>query len=126
MAKLYFRYGTMDSAKTLNMLAVAHNYRKQGKSVKDIKPWPRYRYLTSPHGLLDLFCVLGPLIACGGFILTTYRPPNGSRITSKRNQSKSWSETFSDKASVKGVTNSLASTAKNGIADENEPSAVDI
>ena len=32
MAKLYFRYGTMDSAKTLNLLAVAHNYRKQGKS----------------------------------------------------------------------------------------------
>ena len=25
MAKLYFRYGTMDSAKTLNLLAVAHN-----------------------------------------------------------------------------------------------------
>ena len=34
MAKLYFRYGTMDSAKTLNLLAVAHNYRKQGKRVK--------------------------------------------------------------------------------------------
>ena len=33
MAKLYFRYGTMDSAKTLNLLAVAHNYRKQGKKV---------------------------------------------------------------------------------------------
>ena len=38
MAKLYFRYGTMDSAKTLNMLAVAHNYRKQGKRVKLLKP----------------------------------------------------------------------------------------
>ena len=38
MAKLYFRYGTMDSAKTLNLLAVAHNYRKQGKRVVLLKP----------------------------------------------------------------------------------------
>jgi thymidine kinase len=38
VAKLYFRYGTMDSAKTLNMLAVAHNYRKQGKRVLLVKP----------------------------------------------------------------------------------------
>lgn len=38
MAKLYFRYGTMDSAKSMNMLAVAHNYRKQGKRVLLMKP----------------------------------------------------------------------------------------
>lgn len=38
MAKLYFRYGTMDSAKTLNLLAVAHNYRKQGKRCALMKP----------------------------------------------------------------------------------------
>jgi len=38
VAKLYFRYGTMDSAKTLNLLAVAHNYRKQGKRIVLIKP----------------------------------------------------------------------------------------
>jgi len=38
VAKLYFRYGTMDSAKTLNLLAVAHNYRKQGKRVLLVKP----------------------------------------------------------------------------------------
>ena len=38
MAKLYFRHGTMDSAKTLNLLAVAHNYRKQGKRVVLAKP----------------------------------------------------------------------------------------
>jgi thymidine kinase len=38
VAKLYFRYGTMDSAKTLNLLAVAHNYRKQGKRCLLIKP----------------------------------------------------------------------------------------
>lgn len=38
MAKLYFRYGTVGSAKTLNLLAVAHNYRQQGKHVLLVKP----------------------------------------------------------------------------------------
>jgi thymidine kinase len=38
VAKLYFRYGTVSSAKTLNLLAVAHNYRSQGKQVVLIKP----------------------------------------------------------------------------------------
>ena len=38
MAKLYFRYGTMGSAKTLNLLAVAHNYRQQEKKVLLLKP----------------------------------------------------------------------------------------
>lgn len=38
MAKLYFRHGPMDSAKTLNLLAVAHNYRSQGKKVLLLKP----------------------------------------------------------------------------------------
>ncbi len=36
--KLYFRYGTVGSAKTLNLLAVAHNYRQQGKEVSLLKP----------------------------------------------------------------------------------------
>lgn len=38
MAKLYFRYGAVSSAKTLNLLAVAYNYRQQGKRVALIKP----------------------------------------------------------------------------------------
>jgi thymidine kinase len=38
MAKLYFRYGVVGSAKTLNLLAVAHNYRQQGKEVLLVKP----------------------------------------------------------------------------------------
>ena len=38
MAKLYFRYGRVSSAKTLNLLAVAHNYRQQGKTVLLLKP----------------------------------------------------------------------------------------
>lgn len=38
MAKLYFRHGTVGSAKTLNLLAVAHNYRQQGKTILLMKP----------------------------------------------------------------------------------------
>lgn len=38
MAKLYFRYGAMGSAKTLNLLAVRHNYELQGKRVVLLKP----------------------------------------------------------------------------------------
>jgi thymidine kinase len=38
MAKLYFRYGTVGSAKTLNLLAVAHNYEQQQKRAFVIKP----------------------------------------------------------------------------------------
>lgn len=38
MAKLYFRYGAVGSAKTLNLLAVAHNYRQQGKKVLLARP----------------------------------------------------------------------------------------
>ncbi len=44
MAKLYFRHGTMGSAKTLNLLAVAHNYRQQGKQVLLLKPDLDIRY----------------------------------------------------------------------------------
>ena len=38
MAKLYFRHGPGGSAKTLNLLAVAHNYERQGKRVHVLKP----------------------------------------------------------------------------------------
>lgn len=33
MAKLYFRYGTMNSGKSLEIIKVAHNYEEQGKKV---------------------------------------------------------------------------------------------
>ncbi len=33
MAKLFFKYGTVFSAKSLNLLATAHNYETQGKRV---------------------------------------------------------------------------------------------
>jgi thymidine kinase len=44
MSKLYFRYGAMCSAKSLNLLAVAHNYRSQDKKVLLIKPNLDTRY----------------------------------------------------------------------------------
>lgn len=36
--KLYFRFGTMSSSKTANLLMVAHNYKVQNKTVLLIKP----------------------------------------------------------------------------------------
>tara|TARA_B100000902_G_C27000325_1_gene759559 strand:- start:75 stop:692 length:618 start_codon:yes stop_codon:yes gene_type:complete len=44
MAKLYFRYGTVGSAKTMNLLAVAHNYRFQNKKVVLVKPQMDIRF----------------------------------------------------------------------------------
>jgi len=38
MAKLYFRYGAMNSGKTANLLMVAHNYVNQNKNVVILKP----------------------------------------------------------------------------------------
>ena len=38
MAKLYFRYGAMNSGKTANLLMVADNYIKQEKNVVILKP----------------------------------------------------------------------------------------
>ena len=55
MAKLYFRYGTVGSAKTLNLLAVAHNYQQQNKRVYLLKPQLDVRFgaeeVTSRAGL---------------------------------------------------------------------------
>lgn len=38
MAKLFFKYGTVFSAKSLNLLATAHNYQTQGKKVLLLVP----------------------------------------------------------------------------------------
>ncbi len=55
MPKLYFRHGTVGSAKTLNLLAVAHNYERQGKRVAVMKPCFDTRFgtdqVTSRAGL---------------------------------------------------------------------------
>lgn len=55
MAKLYFRFGAVGSAKTLNLLAVSHNYRQQNKKILLIKPKLDNRFgqtqITSRAGL---------------------------------------------------------------------------
>lgn len=33
LAQLYYKYGTMNSGKTIEILKVAHNYEEQGKPV---------------------------------------------------------------------------------------------
>ena len=55
LAKLYFRYGAVGSAKTLNLLAVAHSYTQQNKNVFVVKPELDVRFgqesVTSRAGL---------------------------------------------------------------------------
>jgi thymidine kinase len=57
MPKLYFRHGAVSSAKTMNLLAVAHNYRLQGKNIVLLKPAMDVRYgtanITSRSGLTE-------------------------------------------------------------------------
>lgn len=57
MAKLYFRYGAVGSAKTLNLLAVSHNYQQQSKNVLLIKPKVDVRFgqnaISSRAGLSE-------------------------------------------------------------------------
>ena len=38
MAKLYFRYGAMNSGKSTALMQVAHNYEEQGMRVLILKP----------------------------------------------------------------------------------------
>ena len=44
MPKLYYRYGTMNSSKTANLMMVAHNYRSQNKNILLVKPLVDDRY----------------------------------------------------------------------------------
>ncbi|GAA4872683.1 thymidine kinase [Paenibacillus vulneris] len=44
MAKLYFRYGTMNSGKSIEVLRTAHNYEEQGKKVLLFTPAVDNRY----------------------------------------------------------------------------------
>ena len=41
MAKLYFRYGAMNSGKSTALMQVAHNYEEQGMRVLILKPQVR-------------------------------------------------------------------------------------
>lgn len=55
LAKLYFRYGTMNSGKSIEVLRTAHNYEEQGKNILLFTPSIDNRYgmgnVTSRIGL---------------------------------------------------------------------------
>lgn len=46
MAKLYFKYGTMNSSKSAQLLMTAYNYKSQGKEVIALKPSVDTRWKT--------------------------------------------------------------------------------
>ena len=54
MAKLYFRYGAMNSGKSTALMQVAHNYEEQGMRVLILKP----KVDTKGSGDRPLACVL--------------------------------------------------------------------
>ena len=55
MPKLYFKYGTMNSGKTSQLLMVAHNYKSQGKSVILLKPDVDHRFgVSSIHSRIGV------------------------------------------------------------------------
>jgi hypothetical protein len=71
MPKLYFRHGAVSSAKTLNLLAVAHNYRTQGKSVVLMKVtivFFFYSLILSLVNHLFFFCLLYIVLHCIAFL----------------------------------------------------------
>ena len=55
MKKLHFRYGAMNAGKTMDLLAVAHNYQSCGKKILLVKPKQDTRFgsthVTSRTGL---------------------------------------------------------------------------
>ena len=56
--KLYFKYGTMSSSKSANLLMINHNYKKQGKKALLVKPNIDNRdgveYISSRAGFKEL------------------------------------------------------------------------
>jgi len=63
MAQLYYRYGTMNSGKSIEVLRVAHNYEEQGKTVLLFTPSIDSRYgtgvVTSRIGLHKEALIVG-------------------------------------------------------------------
>ena len=63
MAKLYFRYGAMNSGKSTALMQVAYNYEERGMRVLIMKPrcgriWTRWRWcarILQKTGLLPAF-----------------------------------------------------------------------
>lgn len=56
MAKLYFKYGTMDAAKSAELIMIAHKYINQGKRVLALKSNVDTRHLDSDLAHID--CII--------------------------------------------------------------------
>ena len=68
MAKLYFRYGAMNSGKSTALMQVAHNYEERGMRVLIIKPSIDTKggeKLVSRLGVCLLYTSVPPVIALG-------------------------------------------------------------
>ena len=44
MAQLYYRYGTMNAGKSIELIKVAYNYEERGKNVMTLTPSVDSRY----------------------------------------------------------------------------------
>lgn len=55
MAKLYFRYGAMNSGKTTALIQVAHNYRERGMETILIKPVVDTKRITQISSRLNIY-----------------------------------------------------------------------
>lgn len=63
MGRLYYFYGTMSSAKSLNLLAKAHQFKNTGMNVELLKPALDTRtedYISSRAGLKEKCKLVGP------------------------------------------------------------------
>ena len=83
MAKLYFRYGAMNSGKSTLLLQTAHNYEENGMSVVIIKPLIE---VFNNRGLLYslLWLVLGGIFyTIGGIIYGLKIPKTRMAIITK-------------------------------------------
>ncbi|WP_136806042.1 thymidine kinase [Desulfosediminicola flagellatus] len=55
MAKLYFRYGAMNSGKTTALIQVAHNYRERGMETILVKPVVDTKRITQISSRLNIY-----------------------------------------------------------------------
>ena len=65
MAKLYFRYGAMNSGKSTALMQVAHNYEEQGMRVLILKPKVDTKGGGRPDGSRGRRCPWCPAGAAG-------------------------------------------------------------
>ena len=88
MAKLYFRYGAMNSGKSTALMQVAHNYEEQGMRVLILKP------KVDTKGSGDLVSRLGVRRPADLLV-----PPDMDLVEAVRAASRSWPVSSATRAS---------------------------